>query len=772
MNSDEKKSSLSKLPSASDGKDSKSLFSDNERDYGMPNYGFPEDNLPDPFAKDSYVKKAPPQDTIAEVEANLDMPLGDGTGWESKASVIVASTPDKTAETSETADDIPEKGPQTLADISADETLTAAGNQKIETVSETGNQDDDLELFADLPDKEPLKVADIQEKEPEKLFEVIQNEPPEEELQANVMPFPGNAIPRASNITSNEFDPPELPVSSEIEPSELLRGAEDSDLDDFLDSAPVAYDDPIDDYESDEQDSIADAVQSALKNVYGNESSEPANEPAVPDFGQFSVAESLRQDAAAQAASQGAYWDDEDDASPAPQSHVEAESETVLDYLYSNRRAATERQQEPHAQQQDDYSGYGASNLDSGAGYFESQEDKKQKNFDNFDDDPDWTPPSFVTSAGPAPQPGQYPAPMPTTAPTPESLAVGSPDSSHLLGAAGLGLIGGIALAGVLAVFVFNSFVEDNEPTVSASLSAPKVIDRLDGDGNDGTAVVSSQATSETAIPGPNVPPIAPETRSAAVEPSRVEPAAPAAAPEPEKPLNAFDVAGLPGTDIPLSIKLSAEAGKEAALISLKGLDENYKLSTGIDVGAGQWLLPPARLDTLTVSAPEALTGTFDIEIQLLEDDAQTPMSDPISFKLTIDEAPKRSEQTSPPETSVAALSGTSEEANQLVEVTEATPEIDTDPLTQLLIRDGNKLMREGDILGARRLYEQAVANGNPEAALAMGRSYDPSYFEKLPIQTGKPDPATAFQWYKQALDGGLVTARVKIDGLKQWLQN
>ena len=46
----------------------------------------------------------------------------------------------------------------------------------------------------------------------------------------------------------------------------------------------------------------------------------------------------------------------------------------------------------------------------------------------------------------------------------PESLTSGSPDSGHLLGAAGLGLIGGIALAGVLAVFVFNSFVEESDP--------------------------------------------------------------------------------------------------------------------------------------------------------------------------------------------------------------------------------------------------------------------------------------------------------------------
>ncbi|HKJ60622.1 MAG TPA: hypothetical protein VKA94_01310 [Hyphomicrobiales bacterium] len=683
MNNDEKKSSLSNVPHSPDGKESKSLFS--EHDYGMPNFAFPDDDLPDSFAK-----REPPRDTIAEVEANLDMPLSEGTGWESGESVNLVSISDETGMVTEPEVRIQEE-----------------------------------EDFGDEPSP------------------------------ANVMPFPGSTIPR----------------SSELEPSELLRGAEDTYTDDLLDEPTIPYSGPAEDYDSDEPDSIADAVQSALKNVYGNDSEAPADEPSIPDFGQFSVAESLRQDAAAQAAAQGAYWDD-DEAAERDHGNPEGETETVLDYLYSNRRAGPERLQEPHTPPEE-YSGYGATSLDSGAVYFDPQHDGQQGNYDEYEEDPDWSPPSFVTSSSPAQQhPGQYPAPMATAA-NPESLAVGTPDSSHLLGAAGLGLIGGIALAGVLAVFVFNSFVEENAPPVSATLSTSKVVERLGGEGNSGATVIASRGAAETAIPGPNIPPVQPEARSTSLQPPAAiqQPAPVITPPEPDKPLNAFDVAGLPGTEIPLNIKLSESASKEASLISLKGLDENSKLSTGIDVGAGQWLLPPARLDTLTVTAPESVTGTYDIEVQLLKDDAQTPMSDPVSFKLTVGQVLKQSERAETAETQVAGLSETNEEATQLVEVTEATPEIDTDPLTQLLIRDGNKLMREGDILGARRLYEQAVANGNPEAALAMGRSYDPSYFEKLPIQTGKPDPATAFQWYKQALDGGLVTARVKIDGLKQWLQ-
>jgi TPR repeat protein len=86
------------------------------------------------------------------------------------------------------------------------------------------------------------------------------------------------------------------------------------------------------------------------------------------------------------------------------------------------------------------------------------------------------------------------------------------------------------------------------------------------------------------------------------------------------------------------------------------------------------------------------------------------------------------------------------------------------------LIRDGNSAMRQGDFAAARLLFEQAGASGSPEAALAMGRSFDPLYFENLPVKTGRPDPEAALRWYQKALDGGIVTATVKISLLKERL--
>jgi hypothetical protein len=363
------------------------------------------------------------------------------------------------------------------------------------------------------------------------------------------------------------------------------------------------------------------------------------------------------------------------------------------------------------------------------------------------------------------------------------------PDSGHLLGAAGLGLIGGIALAGVLAVFVFNSFVDESGQTIDPAnkvverLSAPQTVaNSVDArvvppEPRQETRQESRQETRQESRAIDTTPPARTDatTPAAPAEPQRVaarepepQPAPPPAPTSDGRPTLAASAAnGAPETPIKLNITLS-DADVGDALVSLKGLPKEARLSTGIDVGGGQWLLPPARLKELTVTAPSGSAGNYQLEAQPLKDDAQTSISDAVPFALNIGAARPAPAQPAP---AGAPGVGPKADPSRLALLPDEQPLPETDFLTQMLIRDGNKKMREGDITGARRLYEQAAQSGNAEAALAMGRSYDPTYFEKLSVKSGKPDPAMAFDWYKRALDGGLVTAKVKIDTLKQWLQ-
>lgn len=561
--------------------------------------------------------------------------------------------------------------------------------------------------------------------------------------QATVMPFPGTTFPR----------PQEQMASNAI-----LGGREGPEIPEY-----EASSDDDSDYEGEDQ--LADAVQSALRNIYGSRSEESWSD----DGEDTGVANAL---IGSDTRVGDVVWSDDNSSIEAyaederESAHAEANTEAVLEYLYGNRRVEHVETltldtalkdidpdlvgMQPHYQDDDNY--------DDRVPSFPSMRGGERDSYRGGGRTPDhrygepavpqqhqhqhqpqeWQQPAYMANL-----PVRSGPPYVTSAPEPLAPAA---DSGHLLGAAGLGLIGGIALAGVLAVFVFNSFVDVNDPNME-NFGSVKNGDRLQ---SIGTATAGVQPDTRGVL------------RSGTVADSSSD-----------GMLSVRGVSGQAGEAIKLAILLTNPARADEALVSIKGLPKEARLSTGIDVGGGQWLLPPARLKNLTVTLPAGSSGSFNLGAQLLKDDAQTSLSDPVYFTLAIGSKTAAAQPAQQPTVTDASQGGGKRVAMTPPTATsqqeEAQPE--TDFLTQMLIRDGNKAMRDGDITAARRLYEQAAANGSPEAALAMGRSYDPTYFERLNVKNGKPDPATAFEWYKRALDGGLSTARIKIDALKLWLQ-
>lgn len=698
-----------------------------------PTFGMPDFDFPDEPKTSAWDAEEEAENAMLAAKATLDLPLDSDTGWESVGSI-----------------DRPE---------------SLRGRRRRDEPAEAT-----LSGFGDAASA------------------------PVQRSQATVMPFPGTGFSRSNEPT----------------PVDMLRGsgASSNPPDDFT-SATEEQAEPTPEFDAAAQDTLADAVQSALRNVYGGQASERADDS--PEQGGFTVADTLMGGVNPRERGGETLWPEANTDWQQPDGNenyvdnerervvAEANTEAVLDYLYGQRRADKREStvlsadsslrdfgeaagysrdwQDP--QDFDDrhtspslrdlggvYRGGGQQRyVEQGDRAFLREQELSYRPVMPGGNDADWGQPSYL-SHPPTHLSGQtYPAHLPSAAP--DSLSSGSPDSGHLLGAAGLGLIGGIALAGVLAVFVFNSFVDENDPT--AADTPPKVVERLGAPSAESAPPVRIEVPAPARTASPQPAATVPVTRPAPAETPRH-----AALPQPQsealgQKLAARDASGAADGPIKLDIRVADASDKEESLISLKGLPAEARLSTGIDVGGGQWLLPPARLKDLTVTLPKGTTGEFGLEVQLLKDDAQTSLSDPVSFDLRV--APKRQDGAVVAPSSTAAAPAGTEQASRLAVLPDETPQIETDFLTQMLIRDGNRLMRDGDIASARRLYEQAAANGNAEAALAIGRSYDPSYFEKLPVKTGKPDPATAFEWYKKALEGGLVTARVKIDALKQWLQ-
>jgi hypothetical protein len=314
--------------------------------------------------------------------------------------------------------------------------------------------------------------------------------------------------------------------------------------------------------------------------------------------------------------------------------------------------------------------------------------------------------------------------------------AMSERESGRLLGAAGLGLIGGIALAGVLAAFLVSNYGAEREAGADPSR----------------TDLAALQGRMQPADSGKND----------ANTVIRVNPAA--SRPTSSDPLSVTDVSGPAGEPVRLSIGVAESYQADNALVTIKGLPNESKLSAGFDIGSGAWLMPADRLDGLQLTLPKSAPARSELQAQLLRSDGRTAISEPRAFVVSIGEGHSG-------DNTWAVLGETKAKPAQAPGARQVALRTSTDPVKSVqLVREGNKLMRDGDILASRKLYQQAVSLGDPEAALAMGRSYDPLYFEQLQVKTGKPDPALAFEWYKKAVDGGIESAKVKIDTLKQWL--
>jgi TPR repeat protein len=66
-------------------------------------------------------------------------------------------------------------------------------------------------------------------------------------------------------------------------------------------------------------------------------------------------------------------------------------------------------------------------------------------------------------------------------------------------------------------------------------------------------------------------------------------------------------------------------------------------------------------------------------------------------------------------------------------------------------------------------LLEYAAEMGNPEAALSVGRYYDPA--DDGPSGTIRKNPASAYEWYLAARDGGQEEAKNHLSRLRKWVE-
>jgi hypothetical protein len=128
--------------------------------------------------------------------------------------------------------------------------------------------------------------------------------------------------------------------------------------------------------------------------------------------------------------------------------------------------------------------------------------------------------------------------------------------------------------------------------------------------------------------------------------------------------------------------------------------------------------------------------------------------------------APHRSETTTKPATGDSARSsGPTDAAPSSSPPARTASEVETssEAMIGLLVRRGDAALTDGDIMGARLLFERAAALGSGAAATAAGKTYDVEFLSQAGARGIRADQAAATAWFRKAAALGDPEARSRL---------
>jgi hypothetical protein len=243
--------------------------------------------------------------------------------------------------------------------------------------------------------------------------------------------------------------------------------------------------------------------------------------------------------------------------------------------------------------------------------------------------------------------------------------------------------------------------------------------------------------------------------------------------------LDVNDVSGKLNSMIPLM--LSAQPSDVTNPLSLKimGLPQDAYLTAGVETSKGSWLLKPSDIAGVKLVVPQFDSSVLQMEVAAIEDRTGAlaapikamnvqlnPANLAIAPPLTQTAAGKSELVNADSEgTTIAPANAPPETA--FVKVNEASAIPADLPQASDLISKANGLLNSGDITSARQFYLRANEMGDAKGAFGVGRTYDPLVFAALNVQSLKPDPIKAAEWYKKAIAGGVGAATVALQGLQ-----
>jgi len=188
------------------------------------------------------------------------------------------------------------------------------------------------------------------------------------------------------------------------------------------------------------------------------------------------------------------------------------------------------------------------------------------------------------------------------------------------------------------------------------------------------------------------------------------------------------------------TLRVSAkDAGPNAAVV-ISGVADGSALSAGTQLRPNTWQLSAEGLDRAVITPPRGFAGAMDLTLELRL--ADSAVADRKSLKLEwLDRgvlAPAKSEPRQHNASEITAM-----------------------------MRGAAQRMANGDVAGARLMYQRLAKEGEAPAAVALAETYDPPVLRKSNITGGvTSDVALAQSWYEKANALGSRAAAERLEAL------
>jgi hypothetical protein len=289
-------------------------------------------------------------------------------------------------------------------------------------------------------------------------------------------------------------------------------------------------------------------------------------------------------------------------------------------------------------------------------------------------------------------------------------------------------------------------------------------------------AIPVQAATSNKAEPdGPPVPLVTPPSRPLDRAPQTIVPTQ--SLPADVKLLVAPSQRARAGASTPIAIKVEVGGQPSDRLrVALSGFNQGVAFSAGEPRAAGVWHVPVPGIEQLQLRLPTSVSEDMTIALELQDGDgnslaratthiivlpAPPPPPKPAPPVAT---APAPQPPASPPP---AAMVATPVVPAPLLQshAPAAPPRLSMDEDTAMIER-GRLLARNGDIAGARLLFERAADVGSGRAALLLGETYDPDVLASMGVLGAKGDLGKARRWYARATELGIPIAAERLKAL------